>query len=606
MKKNIFNKSLVTLVFAMAVAMTPSCTDQVGDEQFQKLEGPTGSVSKDVTVQAATGHLQEAMARIHDDRVHKYQYQFNLHIDNYSGYMLAPNSLKGRLPRMLTPQADFQTGPRANMLWVAQLVVPVINGAEELKRPELGAIASIIFDFAASEYVDVHGPMPYTSFRNLQKNPPTPYEKVSDVYRMILEDLAKQVDILSKIPALSPEAQNDLNRFDRIAGADLNNWIEFANSLRLRMAMRMVKANPELAQKEFEAAAATNKLLDQDIEYIDTGRHPLYVISNDWNDTRLNANFENLLKRLHHPGLKAWFNPASTSLAINRKEDAIVYEPNMISNIKYKRDEKGKIIESTKTPIIENVNGTEYYMGLRAGMLTFGREDAEFSKSYVFFSGIKGSFANNKIVIIKASETQFLLAEAALRGWNVGGTAKSFYQKGIVASFQKEAFGSPSAYIKQKAEDTPRLDYVDLYDSQYNSPAEKNGSEVLPVLWDDALGKEKLLEMIITQKYIANFPLSLESWSEYRRTGYPVLLEHWKDDTGDGSIPPLGWRPKDGSNVDYSIRRIPFVSSDPSLLPDITATGLPVLKAEDTSRFSGYDVQAAHIWWDVANKGNFQ
>lgn len=576
MKNNFFNKALATLFIASAVAMIPACTDAVGDNEIGKLDGPTGSVSKDATVEAATGHLQEAMGLIHDARVHKYQYQFNLHIDNYSGYMLAPNSLKGRLPRMLTPQADFQTGPKANMLWVAQLVVPVMNGAEELKRPELGAIASIIFDFVASEYVDVHGPFPYSSFRKLQKDPPTPYEKVSDIYRMILEDLTKQVEELSKITALSPDAQKDLERYDRIAGADLNNWIKFANSLRMRMAMRMVKANPELAQKEFEAAISTNKYLDKDdIEYVDTGRHPLYAISNDWNDTRLNANFENLLKRLHHPGLKSWFTPTGAALTLNRKGESVTFPE------------------------------TEYYMGLRAGMLTFGREEAEFPKSYTHFSGIKGSYANTKIAIMKASETQFLLAEAALRGWNVGGSAKSFYQKGIVASFQKEAFGNPATYIKQKAEDTPRIAYIDLYDSKYNSPAEKNGSELLPVFWDDNLDKEKLLEMIITQKYIANFPLSLESWSEYRRTGYPVMLEHWKDDTGDGSIPPLGWKPADGSNVDYTIRRIPFVANDPSLLPDITATGIPALKAEDTSRFSGYDVQAAHIWWDVANKSNF-
>ena len=209
---------------------------------------------------------------------------------------------------------------------------------------------------------------------------------------------------------------------------------------------------------------------------------------------------------------------------------------------------------------------------------------------------------------MKASETQFLLAEAALRGWNVPSSAKSYYQKGIIASFDKEGFDDimpRSNYIKQRAEDTPRVDYLDLYNPMYNSPASENGSEVLPVLWDDNLGKEKLLEMIITQKYIANFPLSLESWSEYRRTGYPVMLKHWKDDTGDGSIPPLGWKPSDGSNVDYSIRRIPFVSSDPSLMPDIIASGLPSLKEEDSSRFSGYDVQAAHIWWDITSKANF-
>lgn len=44
----------------------------------------------------------------------------------------------------------------------------------------------------------------------------------------------------------------------------------------------------------------------------------------------------------------------------------------------------------------------------------------------------------------------------------------------------------------------------------------------LPVAWNDN-NEEENLQRIITQKWIANYPLGLEAWAEYRRTGYPEL-----------------------------------------------------------------------------------
>lgn len=571
---NTINKLIKASILSLAVILT-SCVDRVGDNEFNVIKDGS-TEKKDATVDVAKGHLQEAMFRIHDSREHKYQYQFNLHIDNYAGYLVVANSLQGRLPRTLSPNSNFQTGPRANFIWVAQLVVPVINGAKDLNRPEMGAIASIMFDFAASEVVDVYGPIPYEDTKKLKNEPPLTYEKVSVVYDKILKDLTEQVKVLKSV-TLSEEAKADLKKYDLIAGGEVENWIRFANSIRMRMAMRMVKVDPARAQREFESAFSEGLYLDNDdIELNYQGRHPLYIISNDWFDARLNANFENLLKRLHHPGLPKWFSPMNPSM---------------------KKDISGNDI---------GVTG-EVYAGMRAGMATYRKEDAIFASSYSNFSTVSSNFATRHIAIMKACEVQFLLAEAALRGWNVGGvTAKAYYQKGIVKSFEKEGFGNPATYIRQRKENTPRLDYIDFYNHQYNSEAVNNGSEVLPVEWDESLDNEKKLEMIITQKYIANYPLSLESWSEYRRTGYPVMISIYKEDNGDGSIPPFGWTAPSGIiQPDYGIHRIPFVNDDPQLLPDITATGIPALTAEDNSMFKGYDVQAAHLWWDVAGKGNF-
>jgi hypothetical protein len=91
---------------------------------------------------------------------------------------------------------------------------------------------------------------------------------------------------------------------------------------------------------------------------------------------------------------------------------------------------------------------------------------------------------------------------------------------------------------------------------------------------------ETKLEKIITQKYIALFPLSTEAWAEMRRTGYPKMFPVLNTDDGDGSI-----------NQGDMIRRIPWVPTDPIAVNMVESSGIPAL--------GGPDEQATRLWWDV-------
>jgi hypothetical protein len=93
------------------------------------------------------------------------------------------------------------------------------------------------------------------------------------------------------------------------------------------------------------------------------------------------------------------------------------------------------------------------------------------------------------------------------------------------------------------------------------------------------------LEKIITQKYIANFPLGLESWTDLRRTGFPRIFPVLDDD-GDGSI-------SEKNGVIGLIRRIPFIIGDDSDKQDVINSGLKAL--------GGSDLQGTRLWWDVAD-----
>ena len=106
------------------------------------------------------------------------------------------------------------------------------------------------------------------------------------------------------------------------------------------------------------------------------------------------------------------------------------------------------------------------------------------------------------------------------------------------------------------------------------------------VAWDDTDDNEIKLEKIITQKYIALFPLSTEAWTEMRRTGYPKLFAVLNPDDGDGSVLP-----------GEMIRRIPWVPTDPRIQSIVNTYAIPAL--------GGSDQQATRLWWDTPDESNF-
>ena len=104
----------------------------------------------------------------------------------------------------------------------------------------------------------------------------------------------------------------------------------------------------------------------------------------------------------------------------------------------------------------------------------------------------------------KRTESLFLMAEGALRGWNTRGrTAQELYEAGIRLCFQENGITDESV-ITQYLEQTEvnDVDYVDPYNGENNIAGRVN----VCVKWNESDDNEVKLEKIITQKYIANFP----------------------------------------------------------------------------------------------------
>lgn len=158
------------------------------------------------------------------------------------------------------------------------------------------------------------------------------------------------------------------------------------------------------------------------------------------------------------------------------------------------------------------------------------------SKTYPSLSKIYRE-STNKRVWFGPWETEFLLAEAALYGWNVSGSAKSHYEAGIAASFEYHGVseflndylssteynrvGTSVAFDHTAEAKSYTAEYVDGYTGEkktttYTYPKNsiyKNGT----------VNNDKLTK-IISQKYLAQVPwLPLEAWSDHRRLGLPFF-----------------------------------------------------------------------------------
>ena len=497
---------------------------------------------------------------------HQYQYVYNITVDNYAGYLVVPHNfatgLGGSLKSTYAYNQDYCDGPYGAFLSIKNNIANMINHPTIDSIPELKAIGLLIFDYSAQEMVDLYGSIPYVDHKSNKESNPFTFNKMADIYASIVDNLdtinacLKHFD--SRPDWYKAGVQSILGQYDVMTqDKSVASWCRLANSLKLRMAMHTVKVQPSVAQKWAEEAVqagvvettAQELLLDPMMMGY---TNPLFEIANNWGDTRLNASFESLLASLKHPYLEYVFDKNS-NIVVNSSD------PNDI------------------------MQANTRIMGLRAGIRMI-QGQAYKHNFRIAYSSIKnnGEMANAPLYLMKVSEVEFLRAEGALRGWNMGGSAQQFYEQGIRNAQVEHRLMStyyPNAVDEYMSLEAPvAYKYVDQYDHSYDAES----VTTIGVKWNEGDSQETKLEKIITQKYIAAFPYSYESWNDMRRTGYPKQFEVLNVEDGDGSL----------VQGDI-IRKIPLPGRDTSVgMSDITASGIDAL--------GGSDTQGTRVWWDVA------
>ena len=128
------------------------------------------------------------------------------------------------------------------------------------------------------------------------------------------------------------------------------------------------------------------------------------------------------------------------------------------------------------------------------------------------------------------------------------------------------------------------IDYVnpmDGADIKYSHPA----VSTITIAWEPGAEYfERNLERIITQKWIAIFPLGLEAWAEHRRTGYPKLLPVVEDKSG-GAV-----------DINLGARRLPYPVEEYTENPANLQAAIADLNSESVN--GAGDTQGTRVWWD--------
>ena len=432
---------------------------------------------------------------------YQYQLQQNLNGDIFSGYMMSGDPFQGGINNTnyaLVPGWDqfaFDLGFQQVMAGWYQ-----INLRSAKTRPDLAAVATIIKVEAMHRVTDIYGPIPYTKYG--QGVFSTTYDSQQTVYEAFFTELDGAITALTSFVTANPGA-TPFAPYDNIFNGDYKEWLKFANSLRLRLAIRISMVDPTLAKTEAEKSCADpNGLMisNSDDAFLVannglTFTNPVWICDISYTDIQMGAPMECFLKGYNDPRVKAEF--------------------------------------------LANSSGD--YRGIRQGVPVAA--NGVYGQASFFTIG-----QYDKVKWMTAAETAFNRAEGVLRGWNMGGgSAQSYYEQGVQLSMDQQGVSIGSYLSDATSTEAP---YTDLVSSANNVAAGSPYLSTVTIAWNEADTYQRKLERIITQKWLAGWPDGEEAWAEYRRTNYPVLMPVVVNNS-NGTINSL-----------TEIRRLPFAQDE--------------------------------------------
>ena len=572
MKNCLFKyKSHLATAFIGLCLVSTGCTDK-----FEEINTDPKGVDDSVT--DMVDKIQSPLDNIIPPQEHRYQLWANLTTDIFAGFMMGVNDFGGsnNYNYQLRPDHCAQTYDDF-YLYVFKYTSQYIPQCKALERFELAAMMQIANVAAILPVVTSYGPAQYSCV--LEGSDTYYYDSEETIYKRLFQDLKEAVEWLKDFRDSSPSQDlwDDFKRADKVCDGDIDKWIKFANTLRLRIAMQLVKVYPD-SQKEAEDAVRDGVLTNSDSDVVLKSGLMLFRIEDLWNDTRANANIISILQGYSDPRLERWF--ATNNADIYSTDDEL-------------------------SPVVEKPTK---YLGVRQGVPMTRTEYQGYSKT-----SRVGIPEQGPRPVLRVAEAYFLRAEGMLRNWNMGdGTPESLYNEGIHSAWasvlgdESGWAGTYESYINGfiNTEEGGDFDwelfeggfgsapYINYRNQEYNYYIEENGKQVginrISVRWHDEDSPEKKLQRIITQKWISFFPtLSSVAWTEYRRTGYPKLIPIPSDlNYSNGAI-----------DTELQIRRLPFTQSEYRGNTEEVNKALGLLKGPDNG--------GTRLWWDV-DKGNFE
>jgi len=316
---------------------------------------------------------------------------------------------------------------------------------------------------------DIWGDIPYSQALQGDSGEPvtTPvYDSQESIYTSMVAELGTAIGLFD--PGARGWGAEDL-----IYGGDMVAWARFANSLRLRLGMRMAYSSPSQARQVVEAAAASGAGLIRSnpqnalLRYLDAApnQQPLFSNARTRDDHASSKTLIDYLLARNDPRLPIYAEPAASDGQFRGMQNSV------------------NSADVPPLPTISRIGA--YWRGGQGSVATYPAS------------------ATTPTLLITAAEVHFLLAEAAYRGWNVGGTAQAHYEMGVREAMA-QCDGAMGIALPTAA--------VDAYLARPG------------VAWGTAPSGDNL-ELIIGQKWLALYTNGFEAYAEYRRTGYPSEIQ---------------------------------------------------------------------------------
>ncbi len=327
------------------------------------------------------------------------------------------------------------------------------------------AILDILQIYAFHILVDSFGDIPYSE----ALNPNIVLPKYDDDTTIYL-DLLKRLDQdLLKLD----DTYGSFDSGDYLFQGNVTNWKTFANSLKLKIGLNLADVNPSLAKTTIESAYSAGIILD----------------------SNQNAIF-------YFPSTAPNYNPIYAQVVASGRND-FVAEETLVNAMNDLNDPR-------RSAYFTTVDGV--YTG---GVLGVQNNYSKFS--HVGDMLLKPDFPG---YLFDSSEMNFYLAEAAARGYSVGGTAEFYYNKAITESFKQWGLSDADA-------------------TAYIATVPYSAAP-----WKESIGK---------QVWIAMFNRPFESWEFWRRLDYPILTAPNAVPAADGKVPsrltyPINEQTVNGAN----------------------------------------------------------
>ncbi len=515
----IIKRRVFLMALLIATAMI-SCTDN-----FSEINTDPNSLA-----QIGPAELPFLFTRAQDAVNWGGQVEQNLFADQYAQYVANNASY------FPTDQYEIEMD-WARSVWENHFVqtLPQLQTIMEKTEPTSGeyALALLWTVYSAHRVTDYWGPMPYFNAGIPGKS--VPYDSQDKIYDDFFKKLDAAVTVLKGM-----QGKNVFGNYDIIYGGNVDKWVKFANTLRLRLAVRISAIDPSRAKTEAEAAYSSGvfEVSPDDDALALNSIQDVNSISqmSEWNEFRMSAAMESVLKGMNDPRLPVYWLPAKN------------------------------------TGTFEGLRN-----GLNSVQLADSRNSAK-ANSHIGprwtapASGGVSDYLTTPSNVMCTAEAYFLRAEGALLGWNMGGTVKELYEAGITHSMHQWGITDQSvidAYLASTATPIPPDDFLD-------SPALSD----VPVLFNT--GDQAIqLEQVALQKWIALFPDGMEGWADYRRRPaiglYPVASSNNPD------IP---------DPTKQYIRRLPFLTTEYQSNKEETEAAVNLLKIKE-------DKISTPLWWDV-------